>query len=643
MANLSVTLLVVDKATAPIRAFASRLNGITASFRKIKNGLKLTSSELGIPQVGKAFSAVGSAAGNVARQVKNLAKEFAIAGGLAAGFLGGIVYSTANAGDAVYKTAQKVGVTTEAWGKLAYAADMSGVSAEQLQKGMTRLGNSAINAARGNKEAQFWFDRLGVSITDQNGKIKTNDALLAEMADKFAAMPDGMQKTGIAAKIFGNGVGPQLVPLLNAGKAGLADLGAEAERLGLLFSNEEAKAAESFNDSLARVGKAVSGVTYAIGNQLIPVFEPLLNWLEDLIVANRELVASKVTEWIGVVQAAIPDLRAGLESVWAGVSGFAADVDTLVQGLGGWKEVLPYIAGGLAALKLAPLIFSVLSLVKAVAALGVTLLTTPIGWIALGIAALVAGFTYLWRNCEGFRAFWIGLWEGIKTVLSGVLDFFGGIFGRIGAAFKGGFINGILAVLIEFHPLTLFVRAFDAVIEYLTGGSLIGAVTNAGRGILNGLWSGIKDVWNQIEEWFGGLSEKIAGLIPESVTGFISSVGSLAGGAVNAVSGVASSVSGAVSGLASSSWNAVSGLFGGAAAPVSEEQFAPPVGVQSMLREQAPSPHQSPTEYSVRDSRVTVEFVNVPENVRVNSKGVQNVTVNRHYSPAYAGVRMGAS
>src|SRR5690606_42088554 len=42
----------------------------------------------------------------------------------------------------------------------------------------------------------------------------------------------------------------------------------------------------------------------------------------------------------------------------------------------------------------------------------------PIGFIIGLIGALVAGFMYLWENSEGFRNFWIGLWEAIKTAAS---------------------------------------------------------------------------------------------------------------------------------------------------------------------------------------------------------------------------------
>lgn len=46
----------------------------------------------------------------------------------------------------------------------------------------------------------------------------------------------------------------------------------------------------------------------------------------------------------------------------------------------------------------------------------------PIGLVVAGIAALVAAFVVLWNKSEGFRNFWIGLWENIKTVAQPIIE-----------------------------------------------------------------------------------------------------------------------------------------------------------------------------------------------------------------------------
>lgn len=61
---------------------------------------------------------------------------------------------------------------------------------------------------------------------------------------------------------------------------------------------------------------------------------------------------------------------------------------------------------------------------KAQGALNAVLSANPIAIVITAIAALVAAFIYLWNNCEGFRNFWINLWDGVKAVAKSVADWF---------------------------------------------------------------------------------------------------------------------------------------------------------------------------------------------------------------------------
>ena len=70
--------------------------------------------------------------------------------------------------------------------------------------------------------------------------------------------------------------------------------------------------------------------------------------------------------------------------------------------------------GGLAA-AIAPVIASFTTLFAA-------MLANPIGLVIVAITALVAGFMYLWNNCEGFREFWINLWSTVKSAALSAWD-----------------------------------------------------------------------------------------------------------------------------------------------------------------------------------------------------------------------------
>ena len=68
-----------------------------------------------------------------------------------------------------------------------------------------------------------------------------------------------------------------------------------------------------------------------------------------------------------------------------------------------------------------------------------TFLTSPIGLVIVAITALVAGFVLLWNNCEGFRNFFINMWEGIKKSVTGIIN---GILSGM-ESFINGIIGGI--------------------------------------------------------------------------------------------------------------------------------------------------------------------------------------------------------
>lgn len=59
---------------------------------------------------------------------------------------------------------------------------------------------------------------------------------------------------------------------------------------------------------------------------------------------------------------------------------------------------------------------------KAIELLNKTVAANPYVLIATAIAGLVAGFIYLWNTSEGFRNFWVGLWEGIKKTTESVVN-----------------------------------------------------------------------------------------------------------------------------------------------------------------------------------------------------------------------------
>jgi hypothetical protein len=185
--------------------------------------------------------------------------------------------------DAMAKQAQQAGVTTEALSSLGYAAKLSGVEQGNLTQSLGRLSKAMLDASYGTGEAKKAFDALGI----QSGTLKSADEGLLAIAERFAQMEDGAQKTALAMQIFGRS-GQQLIPFLNQGREGIAALQKEADRLGVTIDTKTAKAAEQFNDNLTRLNASLTGLMNNVMIPLLPVLNDYVNIITDAWIETNE-------------------------------------------------------------------------------------------------------------------------------------------------------------------------------------------------------------------------------------------------------------------------------------------------------------------------------------------------------------------
>lgn len=205
--------------------------------------------------------------------------------GLAARELKGIADNLDN----LSKSAQSVGLTTESLSALRYAAGYAGLESAQLDKALGKLTSRAADVFKGNEEAAQAFKLLGVAVKDSSGAMRATDELLGDVAESFAKAKDGPEKTALAIELFGEKIGPKLIPLLNGGRAGLEAMKKEAERLGLVIGGDAAKAAEQFKDELTRLDKQWEAVKIGIGIKVIPALAELIKSFNDAKIAGLGL------------------------------------------------------------------------------------------------------------------------------------------------------------------------------------------------------------------------------------------------------------------------------------------------------------------------------------------------------------------
>ena len=211
--------------------------------------------------MNQAKGIVGDAASGMQNAFNMASRAFAALGlGITAAGFGSWVKGAIDPADETAKLAQRAGLATEKVAGLTLAFQQSGAGgADVLQKSMVKLSTELV---MGNKT----LEAMG---------IKTRDAREAfgQIADKIAAMGDGTSKTAAVVEIFGERIGANLIPLLNAGSKGLEEMDKLAADLGLTLDSETTRAAESFNDAMDSVAQGVQGTARSIMKDLLPALE----------------------------------------------------------------------------------------------------------------------------------------------------------------------------------------------------------------------------------------------------------------------------------------------------------------------------------------------------------------------------------
>jgi hypothetical protein len=390
--------------------------------------------------LGRAIGGLSGTAGKLSGGLRGLAGA---AGGLS-GALGSLVPLATGAGlaamakgaidaaDNMNDLSQKTGVSVESLSKFQQAANASGTSIEGVGAAMIKLNR---NLATGNAGAAEAMTALGISATDASGKLKTTDQVMLEVADKFAKMPDGANKTAAAMALFGK-AGADMIPLLNGGSKAISDLSAT-------MTTEFAQGADSLNDKLA----ALQGKLLQLGVNIGTALMPMLNVIADLVMNLANAFAA---------------MPGPLQAIVGGVVALAAAFVVLAPAI----SAVISIAGVLAGLKIGATIAGWAALagpaITAISAafsgllafLTGTLLpgllaffSGPVGWTVLAVAAVVAMviafrkplgdfLNWLWNWGEPIRQFWAGLWNGVVTIASTSFNAIGRILQAAGKAWS---------------------------------------------------------------------------------------------------------------------------------------------------------------------------------------------------------------
>ncbi len=250
------------------------------------------------------------------------------ASGAAVGLIA-LTKSAIDNADALDNMSQRIGVSVEALSRLQYAAKLSDTSIESLQTGFRTLANNMVAGSDA-------FAQLGVNITNTDGSMRSSVEVFSEIADRFASMEDGALKSALAVDVFGRS-GLDLIPMLNAGAAGIAEFGRQSDEFNYTISTKTARAAAAFNDNLDKVNAQLTGVA----NKVMEAVLPALTEFSNLIVRMDPSVVAISAGLLGIGAAAA--LAApGVSALAASLGLVATSIATIAAIPGG----LALLAGG---------------------------------------------------------------------------------------------------------------------------------------------------------------------------------------------------------------------------------------------------------------------------------------------------------
>ena len=276
-----------------------------------------------------AYNATAKAFNSVNRGLRSVAKASApIAGfmtkwGLAtataaAGATAALVKMRMSAVDNLAKTADKLGVTTEALAGLQHAAEISGVSTETMNMALQRMTRRVAEAAMGTGEAKGALEELNINA-DALAKLPL-DQQMNIVADAMQGVEKQSDRVRLAMKLF-DSEGVALVNTLSGGSDGLKEMAQEASRLGIAISRVDAAMIEQANDDVLRAKSVFQGFGNQIATELSPLISELAaNFYQTALDSNEagnvgSRVAQALVTGFGYVANAVHRLKIGINGI----------------------------------------------------------------------------------------------------------------------------------------------------------------------------------------------------------------------------------------------------------------------------------------------------------------------------------------
>lgn len=186
--------------------------------------------------------------------------------------------------------AMTLGVSIQALQEWGYVATLSGSSAQAYESSIGGLSQAIGDTANDVGRAKAIFEKMGISVKDSAGKVKSADIVMEELRQKLKGL-EKTEKISILSKL---GIDRSMLQMLEASDESINKLRLQARAFGLTTDEEKEKVAE-YKDSMDTLGFAFT----ALATKLQIALTPALKNMADTFVSLFENgTISGIIKWL---------------------------------------------------------------------------------------------------------------------------------------------------------------------------------------------------------------------------------------------------------------------------------------------------------------------------------------------------------
>lgn len=241
------------------------------------------------------------------KDMDDAAKAGTVLVGILAGIVTGLVKCTTSAAENAkeLKTlSQQTGLTVEQLQELEYTSAALGIEEDEVQDKMKDLTSAMRDARDGSEDMQNAFERLGVSVTERNGELRSAGDVFYEVIDALGGIKNATERDAVAMQIFGEEA-QKLNPLIYAGQEALQQYAEEANNLGYVMDTETVDKFSELQTEMEKLSKQSEALKNSFAVALLPILTQLFQAISAIptpVLQTLVVLAGVVATIVSVVK-----------------------------------------------------------------------------------------------------------------------------------------------------------------------------------------------------------------------------------------------------------------------------------------------------------------------------------------------------